>query len=126
MYCKTWTRLISVPPAELESLLLNHPLVADTGVIGVYSEAQATELPRAYIVPKAPLQSMSEADKKSMIDEVTQWVASKVSNHKRLRGGIVLVDIIPKSPSGKILRKVLRERAKSEEIKEVNERESKL
>jgi len=69
---------------------------------------------------------MSEADKKSMIDEVTQWVASKVSNHKRLRGGIVLVDIIPKSPSGKILRKVLRERAKSEEIKEVNERESKL
>ena len=118
--------LIPVPPAELESLLLNHPLVADSGVIGIYSEAQATELPRAYIVPKAPIGDMSDADKKKMIDEVSQWVASKVSNHKRLRGGIVLVDIIPKSPSGKILRKILRERAKSEEVKEIHDRESKL
>ena len=118
--------LTAVPPAELESLLLNHPQVADVGVIGIYSEAQATELPRAYIVPKSPLNSMSDADKKSLIDDVAQWVASKVSNHKRLRGGIVLVDIIPKSPSGKILRKILRERAKGEVVEEVNDRQSKL
>jgi acyl-coenzyme A synthetase/AMP-(fatty) acid ligase len=43
-----------------------------------------------------------------------RWVAEKVSDHKRLRGGIVLIRAIPKSPSGKILRKELRALAKTE------------
>jgi 4-coumarate--CoA ligase len=42
------------------------------------------------------------------------WVDGKVANHKRLRGGMVFVDVVPKSPSGKILRKDLRVRAKEE------------
>ena len=42
------------------------------------------------------------------------WVASKVSAHKRLRGGVVFLDAIPKSPAGKILRKVLRDKAQKE------------
>ena len=44
--------------------------------------------------------------------EIIDWVASKVSNPKRLRGGVVFLDAIPKSPAGKILRKVLRDAAK--------------
>jgi 4-coumarate--CoA ligase len=39
-----------VPPAELESLLLTHPLISDVAVIGIYDEEEATELPRAYVV----------------------------------------------------------------------------
>lgn len=58
---------------------------------------------RAYVVP----------DTEDLTSEqVVKWVDAKVANHKRLRGGVVLVDAIPKSPAGKILRKVLRDQAK--------------
>ncbi|EKD02051.1 AMP binding protein [Trichosporon asahii var. asahii CBS 8904] len=91
-----------VAPAELEALLLQCPGVKDAGVVGVYSEAQATELPRAYVVADASP------------DFIAEWVKERVSNPKRLRGGVVLVNSIPKSPSGKILRKDLRTRAAQE------------
>ena len=48
-------------------------------------------------------------------DEIMDWVAGKVANHKKLRGGVVFIDAIPKSPSGKILRKDLRELAKRQD-----------
>ncbi|WRT67974.1 uncharacterized protein IL334_004948 [Kwoniella shivajii] len=105
-----------VPPAELEALLLTHPEVTDSGVIGIYSKDQATELPRAYVVPKGGLAALPSAQAKEEFSrKVQEWVAEKVANHKRLRGGVILVDIIPKSPSGKILRKDLRARAVQEE-----------
>ncbi len=107
--------LMTVPPAELEALLLSRDDVADVGVIGVWSEEQATELPRAYIVPSSGLSNLSESDREELKKTIISWVESKVSNHKRLRGGVVLVDEIPKSPSGKILRKILRDRAKAEQ-----------
>ena len=47
-------------------------------------------------------------------EQIVSWVDAKVANHKKLRGGVVLVDVIPKSPAGKILRKVLRDRAKAD------------
>ncbi|TXT04907.1 hypothetical protein VHUM_03990 [Vanrija humicola] len=89
-----------VPPAELEGLLLEHPKVADSGVVGVHDESQATELP--------------PAEHASLVSEVAEWVAQRVAGHKKLRGGVVVVDVIPKSPSGKILRKDLRKRAEEE------------
>jgi len=46
--------------------------------------------------------------------DVSDWVAAKVANHKKLRGGVVLIEAIPKSPSGKILRKDLRAMTKKE------------
>ncbi|WWC62792.1 uncharacterized protein I303_105389 [Kwoniella dejecticola CBS 10117] len=98
-----------VPPAELEALLLTHPEVTDVGVIGVYSKEQATELPRAYVVPKGGLASLPTPESKQAFSaKIQEWAASKVSNQKRLRGGVILIDVIPKSPSGKILRKDLR------------------
>lgn len=97
-----------VAPAELEALLLTHPKVMDAGVIGVYDDSQATELPRAYIVAK-PGVSTSDLDK-----EVSDWVAGRVAPHKKLRGGVVVIEAIPKSPSGKILRKDLRKQAEGE------------
>ncbi|ORY89058.1 hypothetical protein BCR35DRAFT_317396 [Leucosporidium creatinivorum] len=92
-----------VPPAELEGVLLTCPLVADCAVIGVWSEAQATELPRAYVVPEA-----AHAKDQKLEEKIIAFVQSKVAPHKRLRGGVVLIEVIPKSPSGKILRKDLR------------------
>ncbi|OCF37159.1 AMP-binding protein [Kwoniella heveanensis CBS 569] len=105
-----------VPPAELEALLLTHPEVTDVGVIGIYSKAEATELPRAYVVPAGGLASLPTTEAKQEFSEkIVKWVSDKVANHKRLRGGVILLDVVPKSPSGKILRKDLRARAVKEE-----------
>lgn len=60
---------------------------------------------RAYVVP---------GTKDLTSEQIASWVNGKVANHKKLRGGVVLVDAIPKSPAGKILRKILREQVKAE------------
>lgn len=108
-----------VPPAELEALLLSNDEVADSGVVGVWTEAEGTELPLAYVV----LKDASKASP-AKAAEIQAWVKKQIANHKQLRGGVRFVDAIPKSPSGKILRRILRDRAKEEGP--VNDRQSKL
>lgn len=103
-----------VPPAELEALLLQHPGVVDAGVIGVYDASQATELPRAYIVAKHAADIATPDAKNTFEQAVAAWVAERVAPHKKLRGGIEAIPAIPKSPSGKILRKDLRVVAQAE------------
>ncbi|PKI85633.1 hypothetical protein MVES1_000718 [Malassezia vespertilionis] len=101
-----------VPPAELESLLLSHPDVQDVAVMGVQDKEQATELPRAYLVPKPnalDIKTASQQDKDSFCKKVSDWQAERVANYKKLRGGIVLISEVPKSAAGKILRRVLRD-----------------
>jgi 4-coumarate--CoA ligase len=90
-------KALQVAPAELETVLLSHPLIADAAVIGV--PGNGTELPRAYVV----------ADR-TRIDEaqIESFVKERVADYKRLRGGVVFVDAIPKNASGKILKKDLR------------------
>ncbi|KAK3942750.1 hypothetical protein QBC46DRAFT_457356 [Diplogelasinospora grovesii] len=105
-----------VPPAELEGILVGHNDVLDACVIGVDDKEQATEVPRAYVVLRQGV--TGEGEKKKKEKELTDWMATKVAPHKRLRGGIRFVDSIPKSPSGKILRRVVRDQAKAEERKE--------
>ncbi|KAL8881742.1 MAG: hypothetical protein Q9198_001115 [Flavoplaca austrocitrina] len=101
-----------VAPAELEGLLASHPMIDDVAVLGIYNNDRATEEPRAYVVPAAGV----EVSKKTE-DDIVAWLAAKVANHKRLRGGVKFVDAIPKSPSGKILRRVLKVRAQEEDSK---------
>ena len=101
-----------VPPAELEGILISHPEIDDVAVIGVDDRAQATEVPRAYVVPKKGVEAGAGTEKR-----IVEWLAGKVASHKRLRGGVRFVDEVPKSASGKILRRVLKERAKEEEKK---------
>jgi acyl-CoA synthetase (AMP-forming)/AMP-acid ligase II len=84
-----------VAPAELESLLLKHPQIADVAVIPVADE-DSGEVPKAIVVPKGPLTA----------DEVMQFLLPHVAHYKRVRH-VAFVDAIPKSPSGKILRRIL-------------------
>lgn len=85
-----------VPPAELEGLLVSHPGVNDCAVIGVYDKDQATELPRAYVVPKDGL-GKGETEAK----EIVEWLGAKVAHHKKLRGGVRFVDEV--SPAQTLL-----------------------
>lgn len=93
----------------MEALLLSHPSILDAAVIGVQDDegkqGAGTEVPRAYVV--ADRTAISE-------EEIEAFVKEKLASHKWLRGGVVFVDTVPKSPSGKILRKELRERVKRE------------
>jgi len=89
-----------VAPAELEAILINHPHVADCAVVGVPDE-QAGERPKAFVVS-----ACDAFDAQA----VMQFVAEQVAPHKQL-SDLVLIDEIPKSPSGKILRRVLRDEA---------------
>lgn len=101
-----------VAPAELEGLLASHPKINDVAVLGIYYKEQATEVPRAYIVPSPGVEGGPKT-----AQEITSWLQGKVANHKRLRGGVRFVDEIPKSASGKILRRILKARALEEDEK---------
>ncbi|CAG0886496.1 unnamed protein product [Cyprideis torosa] len=89
-----------VAPAELESLLLQHPKVLDVAVVGLPDE-RAGELPMAFVVKKPGHDDLSE-------EELRGYVEAHAADHKRLRGGVRFVDAIPKSESGKILRRILK------------------
>ncbi|KDQ53842.1 hypothetical protein JAAARDRAFT_161175 [Jaapia argillacea MUCL 33604] len=103
-----------VPPAELEAILLVHPDIVDSAVIGVNNKEQATELPRAYVVHRDPSSLRTDKERAEFGKSVQDWIKTRVAKHKFLRGGVVVVDVIPKSAAGKILRRELRERAKKE------------
>lgn len=105
-----------VSPAELEDTLLGNYLVADCAVVGVQNKEQATELPRAYIVPTSSgldLKTATQSEKEAFCKEMQEWLNKQVANHKQLRGGVFLIDQVPKSASGKILRRSLRDIANS-------------
>lgn len=93
-----------VAPAELEACLLNHPAVADCAVIPVQDD-RAGEVPKAFVV-KSP--SAKDHDH-VLVSNIQQYVAKEKAHYKQLRGGVEFIDVIPKSPSGKILRRILRD-----------------
>ncbi|GMJ14005.1 hypothetical protein like AT5G63380 [Hibiscus trionum] len=86
-----------VPPAELEHLLHSHPEIADAAVIP-YPDEKAGQIPMAYVVRK-PGSSITEA-------QVIDYIAKQVAPYKKIRR-VAFIDLIPKSPAGKILRREL-------------------
>ncbi|MFW2380374.1 MAG: AMP-binding protein [Acidimicrobiales bacterium] len=88
-----------VPPAELEALIVTHPAVVDVAVVGV-PDVEAGELPKAFVVLKPDAEISAE--------EIQEFVAGHVASYKQIRL-VEFTDSIPKSASGKILRRQLRE-----------------
>jgi long-chain acyl-CoA synthetase len=90
----------SVAPAQLEALLLEHPAIADAAVIAKPSE-EAGEVPKAFVVRRAGYEHVSA-------DELIVWANGKLAAYKNVRE-IEFIEAIPRNPSGKILRRVLKE-----------------
>ncbi|KAK5643334.1 hypothetical protein RI129_007179 [Pyrocoelia pectoralis] len=88
-----------VAPGELEELMRHHPDIADVAVIGV-SHDKFGEVPKAFVVPKH--------DSKITSTDIQEYVNNRVVNYKRLVGGVVFIESVPKSPAGKILKKELK------------------
>jgi acyl-CoA synthetase (AMP-forming)/AMP-acid ligase II len=97
---------MQVAPAELEALLLTHPAILDAAVVRRADE-EAGEVPKGYVVLKP-----DEAAKATTAEAIMGWVAQRVAPHKRIRD-LEFIDQIPKSASGKILRRVLIDRDKA-------------
>ncbi len=96
-------KAFSIAPAELEALLLEHPAVQDAAVIGV-EDQEAGEVPKAFVVLR-PRQSVSP-------EQLMAFVNSKLAGYKRLHQ-VEFIDAIPRVPSGKILRRQLKERERA-------------
>jgi acyl-CoA synthetase (AMP-forming)/AMP-acid ligase II len=101
-----------VAPAELEGILTSHEMVDDVAVIAIMDESQATEVPMACIVPKKGVKEIRENE-----EAIVAWLRERVAAHKRLRGGVTWVDEVPKSASGKILRRLLKDKYGKTKIK---------
>ena len=92
---------LQVPPAELEAVLLTHPCVTDAAVIP-FPDDEAGEVPKGIVVLREPVEA----------EAILKFVAERVAPFKRIRH-LEFIDKIPKSPSGKILRRVLVDREKT-------------
>lgn len=88
-----------VAPAELEDILCSHPQVLDAVVIGV-KHAKFGEAPKAFVVRR---------DNKVTAADIQEYIAKRCSKHKWLVGGVQFIDAVPKSATGKILRREVRE-----------------
>ncbi|KAK3336034.1 hypothetical protein B0T19DRAFT_26425 [Cercophora scortea] len=95
-----------VAPAELEAHLLSHPAVDDCAVIAVHDDRDG-EVPKAFVVTPASMASRKDED---IAAEIMKHVQDHKAKYKWLKGGVEFIDVIPKSPSGKILRRLLRDR----------------
>ncbi|KAE8353424.1 hypothetical protein BDV28DRAFT_164950 [Aspergillus coremiiformis] len=101
-------RAFQVAPPELEAVLLSHPFIVDVAVIGLRGVLPDSELPRAYVVRRPG------AGDRLTEKEVQEYLGERLAKYKALTGGVKFVDAIPKTPSGKILKQILREEAQKD------------
>ncbi|KZV82519.1 acetyl-CoA synthetase-like protein [Exidia glandulosa HHB12029] len=102
-------RGFQVAPAELEGHIIGHEDVADAGVVGVKDEFSG-EVPVAYVVLTADAEKRALQDGEQIKRSIMKYVADHKVNYKHLHA-VTFIDAVPKNPSGKILRRLLRERA---------------
>ncbi|KAF8558344.1 acetyl-CoA synthetase-like protein [Imleria badia] len=114
-------RGFQVAPAELEGCILDHPDVADTCVVGTPDEYSG-ELPLAFVVLRSDALNRIRNDPaaaETIKQSVIKHVADNKVGYKRIAGGVEFVDVIPKNPSGKLLRRVLRDTARRQKLRPV-------
>jgi acyl-coenzyme A synthetase/AMP-(fatty) acid ligase len=97
-----------VSPTELEEIIGQHSDVADAAVTSVWDDSEATEIPRAFVVPK---RNVFGDDRNILSKDIQEMVTSKVAGYKKLRGGVYFIDSLPRNPTGKLLRRELRKMA---------------
>lgn len=93
----------SIPPSYIEGVLLEHPDVQDAGVVGIYEPDLGLQLVRAYIV-KAHGSAMTA-------DDICQWMQDECASTAHLTAGAEFLSELPRHEGGKLLRRVLKERA---------------
>ncbi|KAJ9067782.1 hypothetical protein DSO57_1035698 [Entomophthora muscae] len=107
-----------IAPAELEEVLLTHPKVKDCCVIGVPDKATGEELAKGFVVLDVK-DTLNKSQELAILREIKEASHKKLAPYKHFRGGIDAIDVIPKSATGKILRRLLRDQ-------EVKRRQAKL
>ncbi|KAF9527756.1 amp dependent CoA ligase [Crepidotus variabilis] len=121
-------RGFQVAPAELEGHLLLHPDVKDACVVGIPDDYSG-EIPLAYVVPSDAAQKEIQkgpAGARKIQKEIEKHVSDNKVRYKWLAGGVVFIDTVPKNPSGKILRRHLRDQARAERASRAKLVEAKL
>lgn len=107
-----------VASTELESCLLSHPSVSDVGVIAV-TDGVAGEIPKAFVVLDAATEPGQRLSRFQIAEALDVHIKERKAHYKWLRGGIEFVDAIPRSQSGKILRRILWASQKAQEQKRI-------
>ncbi|KAL2847849.1 putative phenylacetyl-CoA ligase [Aspergillus pseudoustus] len=107
-----------VAPAELEDLILEHEAVKDAAVIGIMDHRLASEVPLAYVVVNS-----GYPENETTARAVLKHISERTVSYKHLRGGLIFTEDIPKSQSGKILKRVLRDRVPVDLVRRIGARE---
>jgi 4-coumarate--CoA ligase len=96
-----------VAPSELEDILIRHSSVSDAAVCSIYDDGQATELPIAYVSFNEAILAKKNVSIDAVLRDIRDWFDGQVAGYKKLRGGVFHLQELPKTPSGKILRRLL-------------------
>ena len=96
---------LQISPAELEAVLVAHDQILDAAVIGVPDpDIPGNEIPRAFVVRKSEGPPVT-------VEVVKGLIAGQLASYKQLRGGVEFIEEVPRNPSGKILRRLLRDQS---------------
>jgi 4-coumarate--CoA ligase len=91
--------------------------VVDAAVCAVYDEAQATEVPLAYVSLDPTKVDLPDYEKQKVLQGIRIWTDNQLAGYKKLRGGVFHLQTLPKTPTGKILRRLLPAKLKERESK---------
>lgn len=90
-------------PTELEGILVQHPVVDEVAVCGIWSDEAASDVVRAYVKVKAGTERSADT-----ASSIAKFLADRVSGYKQLRGGVIFLDELPRSSTGKVLKRLLK------------------